>query len=154
MEQAICEICGKRPAKAVILLEGAKMLACGGCMRSGKVIHRLSFDEKKGGLVSAPRKEAEEELVEDYPSKIKKARQKLGLPIAVIAERISEKKSHLEAVEAGRIKPTMSTAKKLEKELKIKLIEKIEASVTPTIGGKKGFSEPTLADMIEKKKGD
>jgi len=152
MEEPICEICGKRAARAVVLIEGAKMLACGGCMRGGRVIHRLSFEEK-GGAIAAPaaRVQAEEEVVEDYASRIRKARQKLGLPVAVVAERINEKRSHLEAIERGGIRPTIATAKKLEKELNIKLVEKPKIEVAPSVSKSAKFSEPTLADMIEKK---
>ncbi len=153
MDEPICEICGKRTARAVILIEGAKMLACGGCMRGGKVIHRLSFEEK-GSVVAAPasKVQAEEEVVDDYAPRIRKARQKMGLPVAVVAERINEKRSHLEAVESGRIRPTLATARKLEKELNIKLVEKPRVEVAPSVSKKAKFSEPTLADMIETKK--
>ena len=151
MEEPICEVCGKRAAKAVVLIEGAKMLACGGCMRSGRVIHKLSFEEK-GGIVpeQTARVQAEEEVVDDYASRIRKARQKLGLPVAVVAERINEKRSHLEAIEGGRIRATIATGKKLEKELNVKLVEKPQIEVTPSVSESAKFSEPTLADMLEK----
>ena len=49
------------------------------------------------------------------------------------------------------ITPTIATAKKLEKELNIKLVEKPKIEVAPSVSKSAKFSEPTLADMIEKK---
>jgi putative transcription factor len=139
------------PVRAQILLEGAKLLVCSRCMRSGKIIHRFYEDEpeKEVPQYRTPVQEAEE-VVEDYAKRIKEARQKARLPIAVVAERISEKESYLQAIEGGRLTPTLDVAKKLEKELGIKLIEKGEASAAPSASApsKKKFSEPTLGDML------
>ena len=78
----------------------------------------------------------------------------MGLGMSVIAEKIHEKESFLDAIENERLRPTFEVARKLEKELGIKLIEKIESEVLPDAPQKKGkFSEPTLADaLFEKKK--
>ena len=148
-----CDICGKGPVRAQILIEGAKVLACGSCMRSGKVIHR--FDDE-GAPVARPAPatvDSSEEIVEGFGNLIKRAREKAGLPLAVVAERIKEKESYLQALEHERFMPTMDVARKLEKELGIKLVEitKSVAGGAETMG-KKGFSPPTLADMIETKK--
>ncbi len=154
MSELYCDICGNGPVRAQILLEGAKLLACGRCMKSGKILHRF-VDEEPGSeqLHAAPSKmESEEEIVENYSDRIKSAREKMGLPLAVVAERINEKESYLHAIENKRMMPTMDVARKLEKELAIKLIEKTEASVSPTLPSGKSFSEPTLGDMLFEKK--
>ncbi len=149
-----CDICGRGPVRAQILIEGAKVLACGSCMRGGKILHR--FDEGGEPLVKPPSGssvESSEEVVEGFGRIIKNAREKSGLPLAVVAERVREKESYLQALEHERFMPTLDVARKLEKELGIRLVEKSQSAAggTTPMGGR-GFSEPTLADMVEAKK--
>lgn len=156
MGELYCDICGNTPVRAQILLEGAKLLACARCMRSGKVIHRFFEDEEGEPAAVAERRpsglDSGEDIVDGYGRIIKSAREKARLPISVVAERVSEKESYLNAIENGRLKPTIAVAKKLEKELKVKLVEKLEASIAPSPEAtKKSFTAPTLADMVEKK---
>lgn len=150
-----CDICGREDVRAVILIEGAKMLACGGCVRSGKVIHWLVDEEKSEGtreVILQKRKapfEDSKEIVDGYGNIIKRARDRMRVPISVIAEKLNEKESYLDAIENERLKPSLKVAKKLEKELSIKLIEDVERSVGPSIDSKsQKFSEPTLADAL------
>ncbi len=137
--------------KAVVSVEGAKLVACGGCARGKKILYYLEDREPLSAPMEMPRRRVEEaeEIVEDYAQRIRSARQKIGLPIAVVAEKINEMESYLERIERGKVVPTFSVAKKLERELSIKLIEKVEASVAPTATKSKKFSEPTLGDMLE-----
>ena len=153
MEDSTCEICGRKNVRAVVSVEGAKLVVCGGCARGKKVLYYLEDREMPSDTqhIEKPGRKHEEteEIVEDYADRIKRARQKMGLPISVVAEKINEMESYLERIERGKIAPTFAVAKKLEKELGIKLIEKVEESVAPTISGKKKFSEPTLGDLLE-----
>jgi putative transcription factor len=152
MQDLYCDICGKAPVRAQILLEGARLLACGSCMRGGKILHR--FDDEGAPLVrpAASAVETTEEVVEGFGRIIKGAREKSGLPVAVVAERINEKESYLTALEHERFMPTLEVARKLEKELGVKLIEKTQSVAGGPAASAKGFSEPTLADMVEAKK--
>ncbi|MBU0532850.1 TIGR00270 family protein [Candidatus Micrarchaeota archaeon] len=149
MVELSCDICGNTPIRAQIFLEGAKLLVCGRCMKSGKIIHKFYEDEP---VEEAPqprsRATATEEVVEGFAKIIKEGRQKLKLPLAVVAERISEKESYLQAIEGGRLTPTMEVAKKLEKELGVQLIEKAEKSIAPSRMSSGRFTEPTLGDMV------
>jgi putative transcription factor len=158
-----CGICGRPDARAVILVEGAKMVACGGCMRTGKVLYRLDEGSEDTDLPAISQKarrstmEAGEEVIDGFAGAIKKARDKAGLKVEIVAERINERESYLDAIEAGRMVPTIPVARKLEKELGIKLVEKTVQEVTTESKPQSGkFSEPTLGDMIvpgKKKKG-
>ena len=99
--------------------------------------------------------EESEEVVEGFGKVIKKARERMGVKIAVIAEKINEKASYLDAIENERLTPTFLVARKLEKELGIKLIQKVVEEVPSSTTLKSGkFSEPTLADalVVQKKK--
>ena len=150
-----CEICGKREAAAVALIEGARMSVCTSCSRYGKIVHRLRDDEEPEAPVqsSAPRALQEtDEIVEDYAELIRKKREELSLPREVLAEKINEKESYIEKIEKGRLTPTISVARKLEKELGIKLVEKIKPRVAATFQDKEKFKEPTLADMLDSQK--
>jgi len=155
MGELYCDICGNTPVRAQILLEGAKLLACGRCMKSGKIVHRFYEDEEGQPAMVEKRPsglDSGEEIVEGYGRIIKQAREKARLPLSVVAERVSEKESYLNGIENERLKPTIAVARKLEKELKVKLVEKAEASLAPSpAAAKKSFSAPTLADMIEEK---
>lgn len=148
-----CDICGRTPVKAQILVEGAKLLACGSCMKSGTVLHSFHEDEV-GELIesSEPSSFDSKEIVEGYGKIIKNARDRTKLPLSVVAERINERESYLDAIENERLMPALTVAKKLEKELGIKLIEKAQPSVAPSVGSSSAFSPPTLADMVTNKK--
>ncbi|MFZ5500951.1 MAG: helix-turn-helix domain-containing protein, partial [Candidatus Micrarchaeota archaeon] len=128
------------------------MLACGRCMRSGKILHR--FDDEGSVEAKPPPMTVGggEEIIEGYGKIIRAAREKAGIPTSVVAERIKEKENYIKAIEQGRFMPTIEVARKLEKELNIKLVEKVEKTVAPSVSGKAGFAPPTLADMIEPKK--
>lgn len=158
MAELFCDICGRGPVRAQIQIEGAKLLACGACMRGGKILHRFHEDEE-GGVVEEQRPAPElgggEEVVEDWGKLIRAARDRTHLPLAVVAERINEKESYIDAIENGRLMPSLAVARKLERELGIKLIEKAAPSVAPSPAAAAGkFSPPTLGDMLsgEKKK--
>ncbi|HSB46727.1 MAG TPA: multiprotein-bridging factor 1 family protein [Candidatus Bilamarchaeum sp.] len=153
MSDLYCDICGRSPVRAQILVEGAKMLACGSCMRSGKVLHRFDPDSPEAPQLPPPSAmETSEEIVEDYGRLIRSRREKLGLPLSVVAERLKEREPFLNAIENGRLAPTLEVARKLEKELGIKLVEKVQSSLTPSSSPSKSFTPPTLGDMIETKK--
>jgi len=153
MTELSCDICGATPVRAQILIEGAKILACSRCMRGGKILQR--FEDIEGvapGSLGASA-EATEEIVEDYAKIIRAARERTGLPLSVVAERISEKESYLHAIEGGRLGPTMEVARKLEKELGIRLVEKVAGAISTSGSSSPGsFTPPTLADMIDTKK--
>ncbi len=152
MGEMTCDICGKEGAVAIVLIEGAKLATCGSCSRGGKTLYRL-YDEEDSAPVAVKRRAPmeTEEIVDDFDKIIKTAREKKGLPLTVVAERISEKESYIHAIEHGRLSPTLPVAKKLEKELGIKLIEKVTEDLTPLSekGTRGGNKELTLADMLD-----
>jgi len=153
-DEETCEICGRKGVHAIIEVEGAKLKVCGSCAYGKKTLYNLDDEgEPRGRERKLPAKlEETEEIVEDYGKIIKKAREKIGLSRSVVAEKINEKESYLERIERGELIPTFPVAKKLERELGITLIEKVQASVAPSTGGSKKFSEPTLADLVEEEK--
>lgn len=156
MTELFCDICGRTPVRAQILLEGAKLMACSSCARGGKILYRLHEDEEgpivQTQSVSTPGFDAGEEIIEDCGKIIRAARDRMGLPLSVIAERISERESYLASIENGHVHPSLEVAKKLEKELKVKLIEKIAPSIAASPAASSRFSAPLLGDTITKEK--
>lgn len=146
-----CEICGNSEARFIVLIEGAKLGACGKCARGGQILSSLyGNDEVQEQRIA--RKVEEEEIVEGYGKIIKKARENTNLPIKELARKINESEGFLDHIEKEKMRPTIKVAKKLEKELGIKLIEKTtDVSATPS-SKKTKFTEPTLADLLEKQK--
>jgi len=152
----MCEICGKYPAQFVVVVEGATLRLCGGCARSGKIIERIggrtkTEDTYRSTHTRAYKKQVKmsEEIVEDYASRIRKKRQELRIPVSVVAERIKEKESYLHGIENNSIKPSLNTARKLEKLLEIEIVEQVEAEPSTVHTNKKRKTEePSLGDYL------
>ncbi len=161
-----CEICGREDGGIIALIEGARLHVCESCARGGKILHvePEAYSSKQGagpgtgggsGAAGGARspgaqhtmEKDEFELVDSYGVKIKAARERLGLPLAVLGERIAEKESFLERIEKETAKPSDPLAKKLEKELGITILE--QASSMPFQTGGKPGKDITLGDVIE-----
>jgi len=145
-----CDICGKETNIIyVVEVEGAVMNVCAECSKGKKVIDKIDPSRQEKKVAKAKEeKEKESEIIEHYGEAIRKAREKLGLPLNVLAERINEKASTLLRIEEEKTLPTDKVVKKLEKELGVKLLE--EKKEEPTVHIKP--DEPiTLWDAAEKK---
>ncbi|MFW9801287.1 MAG: multiprotein bridging factor aMBF1 [Candidatus Thorarchaeota archaeon] len=86
-------------------------------------------------------------LVEDFARRIQIARQKKKLNQEELAQKVGERISTLQAIEAGRLKPTRKTIRGLERELDISLLEPIDAVPIKTSRGSSGTG-PTLGDRV------
>jgi len=142
---AECEVCGEREAVAVALIEGAKLRVCEECGSGGRVIAKLRA--RPAPMKDALRQARELEIVADYAERIRAARERAKLPLEVVAERIAEKASYLERVERGATIPSESTARKLEKELGVKLLEEAYVGM-PLAVKKEGGGGVTLGDLV------
>ncbi|MBS3068815.1 TIGR00270 family protein [Candidatus Micrarchaeota archaeon] len=139
-----CEVCGLEEGEIVAQIEGARLHVCHKCAGLGKVLYQPQQHSQRQ---QAQKPLAQYEVVEEYDARIKNALRNMGLSVGVLAERINEKSSFLERVAAGHAKPTELLARKLEKELGIKLLE--EAGVqqgAPTTSKSAGI---TLGDILE-----
>lgn len=163
-----CEVCGRKihsdPVKAVI--EGAKLTVCVECSKHGRVLYG---DEAASTPAAAPsptksyqhipvimkkppvaQVQITTELVEDYASKIRTARQKLGLTHIDLGKKIMEKESLLRHIETGKASPNNQLATKLEHALKITLMVPIaDEKVTVTAPSKVAAGGMTLGDLID-----
>ncbi len=119
-----CDLCGREGNLTQAIVEGSLLNVCENCAKFGKVI--VIKKETK------PKQEAKQikktpEIInvidEDYHSKIKQAREKLGLKQEELAQKINEKVSVIHKLETGHLQPTLLIARKLEKVLNISLVK-------------------------------
>ena len=161
-----CEVCGQKihngPITAVI--EGARLTVCVECSKHGKVVTQDEYTPKPKptGKLSAripvtmtQKKKTEikveitQEIIEDYTSKIRQAREKLGLTHEELAKKINEKTSVIGKLETGKIQPSNILATKLEHALRIKLLTPITEEKAATLTPKTANREVTLGDLIQ-----
>jgi putative transcription factor len=140
------------------MVDGVRMMLCPGCMKHGKgvpVQQRQSTDAPKLGRIRRPKqkdvyKDMTKELVANYNTIIKNAREKKGLSREELGFRIGERTVTISKIENGDLKPSDKTAGKLEKELDINLFEEVEKvpSYAKGTGGSRGGL--TLGDFIKR----
>ncbi len=131
-----CEMCGKDTNLVIALIEGTEMNVCNQCAQFGKVIKKVEPEpkrkrkENKEDLVKVMKEESKKEVIQiitpDYGNIIKKEREALGLKQEDFAKKINEKISLMHKIEIGSFEPSIALARKIEKFLKIKLIEHYE----------------------------
>ena len=157
-----CEVCGRKihgsPIRAEI--EGAKLTVCIECSKHGKIIkEEVDFGQRaKKPLTPVPfiqrRKPVQakvditQEIVEGYHSKIRQAREKLGLSHEELGKKINEKASVLSKLETGKMTPNNLLVTKLEHALKIKLLVPIKEEKISAFP-KAPSREPTLGDLMQ-----
>lgn len=159
----LCEMCGKDvPFLKPVLVEGTRLQVCGSCARFGAapgspeaekevpvVESRLERREKRYKEKDVFSREVMD-LVDDYSSKIRKAREGRGWNQEDLARKLNEKKSIVAKLESGSLHPSELLTKKLEHLLDITLLEKrqeVELQFKQGGGGsKKGM---TLGDFIK-----
>jgi len=134
-----CEVCGKATDELYLTkIEEATMWLCVSCSRGKQVMQSVNARKDSPRQIAVKKGKEVEEIVENYGEQIRKAREAMGLPTRVLAERISEKESELVRVEKQKTLPSENLRKKIEKELGIKLtakVEAIEGGKMPTKGG-------------------
>ncbi|MEM2948583.1 MAG: multiprotein bridging factor aMBF1 [Candidatus Anstonellales archaeon] len=147
----MCEVCGEREARFIITIEGATMNACAVCAKGAKILNKKPDEEIEKGVRVVETGVVEEDIIEGYGEIVRKARERLGLSRQELARKISESESYLEHIEKEKMRPTIKTAKKLERTLGIKLIEKTTEVIIEK-PEKKTKEELTLGDFVEEKK--
>lgn len=123
-----CDMCGKAEQLVNALIEGVEMKVCRNCASFGKILQapRAFSPQNYFSRQKSQEPQIIEQIVEEYALKIKQAREKRKLNQEEFAKMLNEKESVLHNIEAGKQKPSMELAKKLEKVLGIILIETIK----------------------------
>ncbi len=148
-------MCGKETGLFKAVVEGTELKVCKECASFGKVIKSVKpvvIPKRENEVKVEKGPEIIQIISPDYSNKVKKAREALGLKQEEFAKKISEKESVVHKIETGNYKPNLVLAQKLERFLKIKLVEehKIEKAE------KKENASPaeglTIGDLIKLKK--
>lgn len=156
-----CEICGKpivgKPVKTKI--ENSIMLTCNECSKFGKVQREPPKPQRgpgvrtsKGVRRSYRSKEPTEEVIENYQTVIREGREKKGWSREDLGEKIYEKVSVINRLESGKMVPDIKLAKKLEKTLKVTLLEKTDDAQLDDLAGSSARGA-TIGDIARIKKG-
>ena len=142
-----CDLCGRAGDLYKTVIEDSQMNVCGGCSKYGHVTGKIGpIVKEKRDQKQVKAEELVELIVGNFGDILKKKREQLGLNQKEFARKIAEKESSLHKMETGSLMPTLDKARKLEKSLKIKLIEEIsDAPVTK----KKPASVMTLGDLVK-----
>jgi len=126
-----CDLCGATKNLVRAKIEGTELIVCQECAKFGTILGPIKTKPEKVKKRKEEKKQIikpsiEEEILiinPNYPTIIKKAREKLGLKQSELAKLIREKESVVHKLETGELEPSIKLAKKLEHILKIKLIE-------------------------------
>ncbi len=152
-----CEICGKKIVEKPIKtkIEGSIMLTCKDCSKFGKVQREPPKPKRPGAARGIKRQykpvEPVNEVLENYNEIIRMAREKKGWSREELGEKIYEKASVISRIESGKMVPDIKLAKKFERILNVKLIEKTN-DVTQEDIGPSNVKGTTIGDIARIKK--
>ena len=165
-----CPICGGKiwGRGQKVLIEGAKLTVCQSCAQYGvkiksvpKAGNKVNPDyakSKSSAKKKAYNKQIDDglEIVADYVSKIRNARNSRGLNQDQFAQKLNEKPSLLRRIEAGKVEPTIKLAKKIEQIYEIILVKKVDETEPSTTQNKymKKSGSTSLGDIaiVKRKK--
>ena len=176
-----CEMCGKNARLRKYDLDGAIMEACSECGKYGKLVSRdpqknTPYEPRRGSgsqepgtqwqqsrtqSTSSPKtanyrsrrpKIGDEMMVEDYGTRIAKARQRAGLDRKTLAKEIKETESLILRIEQEKIHPSDTVVDKLEKFLSIKLKTISIGAISTAEYKSKSAKGMTLGDIVRIKK--
>ena len=170
-----CEVCGSPifGRGFHVFIDGAELLVCRECStlktspprprpRTSQAISYATTTAQKTRSPPVPAKHRPSqptmpegrELVSDYGQVIRKAREAMQLSQEDLGRKIAEKTSVLQKLEGGRLVPPEALLQKLERTLKIKLVQ--AATDIPADGKAAQPEELTLGDIavMRKKRGE
>jgi putative transcription factor len=142
-----CELCGRVIDRYhEVIIDGVTMKVCHDCAKYGKEITRKPAPVQREPAqhivqssnfvhVSPPppakRKtsasvEDSDEPILDFGKTIKKRREEMGLSQEELANKLQEKKNLIAKIEREEIKPDKQTARKIEKIMGVRILEKVQ----------------------------
>ncbi len=145
----VCELCGKETELFRAKVEGSELNVCAACGKYGKMLQKPVMHAAKSSQVQKA-VEPSEVVVSDYAQRIRSAREKSGMTQKEFALKLNEKESMIHKLESDLFVPPIDLAKKLERSLKIKLVEIEEEEKAEA--AKKTSGPLTIGDIINLKK--
>src|SRR5688572_22881245 len=167
-----CEMCGKTVATRRYMVDKTVMNLGIECSKYGQAldgtaavgtqasIHQ-NLEKRAGRMTSRSVYDAQDPmvLVSDYGVRIHRAREAKGWTHDQLGNKVSARVPELKHIEAGKLRPSDDVTKKLEKELGITLMERVEGPAPVVSGAKKAGPSAGLTigdllrDAIDKKPG-
>ncbi|MBN2567230.1 TIGR00270 family protein [Candidatus Woesearchaeota archaeon] len=156
-----CDMCGATGEIYRAEIEGTELQVCESCASLGRVIGRVEQPEalrrrkarpspQERPRLPARRNETIQVIVDGYAGIVKAARERIGLKQKELAMRIAEKESLIHNIESGHFEPGIGLARKLERFLKVSLIEDHEETHDGAFSA--GGEDVTLGDVIRIKR--
>lgn len=115
-ERAKCDVCQKSDAVGAVALGGEELAACKRCMEAPWSAARAAGETTV--------REGVERIAEGYGARMKGARERAGLTQRQLAAKISEKERYVEKLEREMLSPSIATARKIERVLGVRLVER------------------------------
>jgi len=135
-----------------IRLEGATVTVCRDCASMGARLgpaYEPRPVERTVRRIPTKRK-PEEEVVPECALRVHQARERMGITQKELADRLNEKESVITRIEAGRMVPPITLARRLERKLEITLVAVLEEE---DVGPLKSHDAPlTLGDVVKVRK--
>jgi len=126
-------MCGSEGRLLRAMIEGTELKVCGKCSKFGNVlgpvitpINIQSKERKIENVVVESESEVMEIVSSDFSSIIRRKRENIRMNQKEFAMKINEKESVVHKIENGEFTPSISLARKLEKNLNVVLVEEIE----------------------------
>ncbi|MFC1775115.1 multiprotein bridging factor aMBF1 [Nanoarchaeota archaeon] len=142
-----CDMCGKETELYECVIEGSTLKTCSRCSSFGKVLKKPPKKHKK--VFKKPeKKEKVLRIIKNYSQVIRTAREKKELTQKDFAKILSERESIIHKMESGQFRPSIKTARKLERILKIRLIEELDDD-SPVQSKRRRNEGLTIGDLIK-----
>lgn len=145
----VCDLCGKKVSTTKTRIEGVVYDACSDCAKLGTDATPAQPKQKS----SSRRQRSSPELFvrDDAGTVLRKKREELSKTHEEFAKQLHVKESLLQAWESQTRSPTVSEAKRLEKQLHISLLESGSGSAdTGDYRSKPSGGGMTIADLLKK----
>ncbi len=146
-----CEMCGRGcPYLRRAKIEGAVLEVCDGCAQKGEIVRTANVSAHAFLKPAREQKVVEDEVVFGFGKIVCEARKKRGWDVKKMALVLHAKESLMHKIEAGKIKPDLSFARKIEHALGVRLVGKVEDDkVEDEVADSGGM---TLGDFVKVKK--
>lgn len=157
-----CEMCGKKIGTRRHMVDGTVMELGSCCSKYGTPMDAAApqgsqaavsqnLERRQSRMTGRDiYKEETWDLVEDYGTRIRRARAAKGWSHDQLGNKVSARVPQLRQIEANHLRPSDDLARRFERELGITLLEKLDAGPAKVgTGAKKGGSGLTIGDLLK-----
>lgn len=148
-----CEMCGKEGAENTARIEGVEMTVCDRCAPHGTPVRRAEqrpVFRPKLSRAAEPEEETIEDVRDNIGDILKRYRERQGLSLHDFAARLNMKASVYQHFESGSRKPSIETARQLERTVGEGLV--VQMKIKKGSFRAEESAEMTLGDFIKPKR--